>query len=176
VRKCNASGDTYVRAQTVWSREITRNFASSMHFRLPRPRLVAPTAGTVLILTLSHSQIRTRAAAFTLSAVLLLTSLPCLALAQESAPDDTGALQPVESTQPSRSAEQTQSSVAPVVAAPTEADIASHVTASVVQVLTADGAGSGISVAAGVLTNEHVVRGSNRVDLFTMGHVLVRPW
>jgi S1-C subfamily serine protease len=49
----------------------------------------------------------------------------------------------------------------------TEADIASLVSPSVVEVLTPDGHGSGVGVSAGVITNAHVVDGAGSIAIAT---------
>ena len=58
--------------------------------------------------------------------------------------------------------------VAPPPAIPSQPDISDVVARTapaVVQVLVSDGAGSGVSVAEGVLTNHHVVKGGGRIEL-----------
>ncbi len=53
----------------------------------------------------------------------------------------------------------------PTVAPLTEADVAAKVAPSVVQIVTADGTGSGVRIADGVLTDEHVIHGADRVQV-----------
>src|SRR5215470_3989022 len=100
--------------------------------------------------TVMQPRIRARIAGIALTVVVLLPSWSSVALAQEvspqGGPDD---LPPAESVQATDTADQTGPGALPVVAVPSEADIAARVSPSVVQVLTADGAGSGVSIAAG---------------------------
>jgi len=51
--------------------------------------------------------------------------------------------------------------------APTEADIMAEVGPSVVQVLTNTGAGSGVKIQAGILSNAHVVQDANQIEVAT---------
>lgn len=54
-----------------------------------------------------------------------------------------------------------------------DADIAARIGPSVVQVLTADGYGSGVKVDRGILTCEHVVKGNREVKVVTSGGATV---
>ncbi len=61
----------------------------------------------------------------------------------------------------------------PMLVALSEADAASRVTPSVVQVITKDGTGSGVKIASGILTNEHVVHGADRIEIISKDGVRV---
>jgi S1-C subfamily serine protease len=47
----------------------------------------------------------------------------------------------------------------------TDADVAARAGPSVVQVVVSDGGGSGVAIAAGILTNAHVIDGASQIDV-----------
>jgi hypothetical protein len=66
----------------------------------------------------------------------------------------------------------------PVVATATpsalsEADAAARVAPSVVQVVTSNTSGSGVQIASGIITNEHVIHGADRVEIISSQGVRV---
>jgi S1-C subfamily serine protease len=82
-----------------------------------------------------------------------------VAVAQESEPEADSP--PLEAT------------ATPTLMAFSDAEVASRIAPSVVQVIGKDGTGSGVKVAAGILTNEHVVHGSDRIEIISKDGVRV---